>query len=499
MKRLIALLLALVMMLTMLAACGKNANGSQETQGNNTTNKPNQDEDAYDITEILPESLNYNKQEVVLCVRADNTWEIGLDKENTDPLSAELYERTTRTEERLNVIVAIDPVGTWDTYNDAIAKMRNTIQYNEHKWDIIVGLSWRIPQLASEGLYYNLMQFDYFDSTNVWWSQSLAKELTVNGRMFMASGDVSDDYMESAHTVFFNQALAKAMDMDYSTFYKTVSEGKWTFNELYNLSKDAYSDLDGSSTRTQGDRFGLLIQSTMLQAFYTAAGCNIIVNDGETRPYFNVNTDELEQKWSEIKKLVELPSTVEYTTNGGVLTSEFKAYFRDGYALFAIMVLSSLKSFTDMKVSFGVLPMPKYNEAQPGYYSQLHGCELWSVPIDATDPEMSAAVMTSMGYDSHEVVLEPHFEKLLKTRYVKDSESGYMIDTIYYNIYMNFDSIYNEVLQPGSDFNDKNVMPMFMFGALLNGSSGSANMWWDANRGGLEDELKKILVGFYQE
>ena len=152
-----------------------------------------------------------------------------------------------------------------------------------------------------------------------------------------------------------------------------------------------------------------------------------------------------------------------------------------------------------MTDGFGVLPMPKYEEAQPSYYTQLHSCELWSIPTDANDPEMSAAIMTSMGYDSHEVVLEPHFEKLLKTRYVKDSESGYMIDTIYYNIYMNFDSIYNEVLQPGNDFSNKNLMPMFMFGSLLNGTYGSAVQWWDANQEGLKDELNMILEGFYKD
>ena len=117
--------------------------------------------------------------------------------------------------------------------------------------------------------------------------------------------------------------------------------------------------------------------------------------------------------------------------------------------------------------------------------------------MDANDPDMSTAVMTSMGYDSHEVVLEPHFEKLLKTRYVKDSESGYMIDTIYYNIYMNFDSIYNEVLQPGEGVSNKSVMPMFLFGGIANGTFGSATAWWSSNRTGLEQELEKLLEGFY--
>jgi hypothetical protein len=73
-----------------------------------------------------------------------------------------------------------------------------------------------------------------------------------------------------------------------------------------------------------------------------------------------------------------------------------------------------------------------------------------------------------------------------------------MIDTIYYNIYMNFDAIYNEVLQPGEAVNDKAVMPMFLFGGISNGTYGSASAWWSSNQSGLTAELEKILAGFYE-
>ena len=274
MKKLLALLLVIAMMLTVLVACKDNntetPTGPSETQGSSTPDKkPDQgkddeeEEEAFEITDLLPDYLNYNKEEVVICVRGGYGREIGLEITG-EALDEEFFERTGRTEERLNVVLAIDEVEV--DYTVAVATIRNSITTNQSAWDIVVGWSPRIPQIAAEGLYYNLRNFDYFDASNIWWSQSLARELTVNDRMFMASGDVSIDYMESSHTVFFNQTLAKAMGMDYSTFYKTVSEGKWTFDELYNLSKDAYSNLNGNDTMDNGDQFGLLMISTMLQA-----------------------------------------------------------------------------------------------------------------------------------------------------------------------------------------------------------------------------------------
>ena len=496
MKKFLALLLVLVMVLTMLVACNDTTNpdGPQQTQGTNNPNKNPSNGDVFDITEILPEYLDYGKKEVTFCFREGYGRELGLELTG-NALDEEFVERTGRTEDRLNVVLALDEVEV--DYTVAVATIRTNITTNQQKWDIIVGWSPRIPQIPAEGLYYSLNDFDYFDSTNVWWSQSLAKELTINGRMFMATGDVSKNYMDSAHAVFFNTRIAKAMDMDYSSFYKTVSEGKWTFDALLEASKNGNADLDGSGTMDGKDQYGLLIQTTRLQAFYAAAGVNLIPNDGETRPEFKVNVTELEQIWGKLQTLLSAPST-RFVETQPELGDDYARLFVDGQALFLVQRLTVLTDYaTNMTDGYGVLPMPKYNEAQENYYTQLHACELWGIPIDCPDPEMSAAVMTSMGYDSHEVVLVPHFEKLLKTRYVKDSESGYMIDTIYYNIYMNFDSIYNEVLQPGAGFSDKSVMPMFMFGTIARGEQGSVSSWWTANQDGLKRELNSILDGFY--
>ena len=60
MKKFLALLLVIAMMLTMLVACGGKDNvDPQDTQGNKKpTPKPDDDEPEFDITEILPEGLN---------------------------------------------------------------------------------------------------------------------------------------------------------------------------------------------------------------------------------------------------------------------------------------------------------------------------------------------------------------------------------------------------------------------------------------------------------
>ena len=130
MKRIIALILVVVTLTLSLASCGYSMH--------------DEDYKAY---------ANYNKEEIVICVRGDNecVWEIGLEDDGA-ALSSELFERTGRTEERLNVVIAVNAVDGWGSYRNAISTMRNSIQQQQSVWDIISGWSPRIPQIAAEGL-----------------------------------------------------------------------------------------------------------------------------------------------------------------------------------------------------------------------------------------------------------------------------------------------------------------------------------------------------------
>ena len=148
-KKILSMLLVAVMLVTLLASCGggNTPENPTEPQQKPSDNKPSapEGEDVYDITEILPESLNFGNAEFVVSVRnTDRTkQDLGVEDDGS-PLSELLCERTMATEERLGVAISIDFYGSTDV-NAAISDMRNKIQYQESKWDAIAGVSYRIP------------------------------------------------------------------------------------------------------------------------------------------------------------------------------------------------------------------------------------------------------------------------------------------------------------------------------------------------------------------
>ena len=498
-KRSFILLLILALVSSLLVACNGNGGKEKDTSSDTEDAETTAPNDGYQLS---VEGLDFGNKEIVIHVRGDDDCvkEIGVEDDGT-ALSAELVERTMATEERLNVAITVAKGESWSNYSQTIRDLRASIQNGLGSYDIIAGWSPRLPALSAEGLFYNLNQFDYFDPEEEWWSQSLVDALTFNGKLHLATGDISSMYMDGALVVVFNQVLAEARGMDYVSLYNTVEEGKWTLDYLWSVTKDVYVDQDGSDTRNEGDIFGLVAQEHLnLQFCWGSSGINIMPNNGADRPVLDFNVERIQAVYDKVYNLVHNnPGAVINNVDGLKLgETTMMKYFKEGNALFYIVQLGNLAQFTDMEQDYGVLPTPKYDEEQSKYYTHLHACTMFGVPLDAKDPEMSAAIMTSLAYDSNQLVIEAHFDKLLKLRYSKDSESGKMIDLIYNNIYMNFDSIYNEAL--GTSLSDKTTMPVFAIPTLILKNDGSSvASWWQTNKTNLQAKFNEIMDGFFDE
>ena len=73
-----------------------------------------------------------------------------------------------------------------------------------------------------------------------------------------------------------------------------------------------------------------------------------------------------------------------------------------------------MDSMRTSDTEFGIVPTPKYNEAQERYYAFNHGCSPCSIVKTAKDPEMSAHVLEALNYlssGSTIASLRPSFEE----------------------------------------------------------------------------------------
>ena len=489
MKRIIILILCLCMLLTLFACGKKDGEVEGESSGEVTTVQTEGEEVC-----PLPE-LDYGGRIVTIHVRGDNDSisEIGLEDTGSH-LSGKLYERTVATEERLNVKLNIAQGYSWNKYSQTIRDLRTSISAGNGSYDIISGWSARIPVLASEGLFKNLLDYEYIDTSAEWWSQSMVKSTTVNNSLYMITGDIAATYMDSCFAVLFNMRLAKSFGYDYSDFYEIVSSGEWTIDYLKTLSMDHYSDETGDGIRNKGDIFGLSMTAVGSDAFWDSCNISCVKNNGVERPVMEFDIEKVQNVYDKIEELTFENKGCLFDAKDDI--TEMGDVFKDGECLFSITTLATLANYTDMPDDYGVLPIPKYDVEQNDYYTHImYDCSFWSIPIDATAADVSSAVMTSMGYDSNKTVIETHYEVLLKTRYVRDSESGYMIDLIYNSISLDFDNIYNEAM--GYDLTKKETMPVYIFRMFAYNKENNASAWWIKNSEPLTATFNSLVDKFY--
>ena len=501
-KRILCLSLALLLALGALVGCKKGAEDST-ADGTVSTQDTGADEEKLTILE----GVNYGGKVVTSHVRGDDGSinEIGMESYG-DILSDALYRRTVTTEERIGVDVEISIHEPYGTYNKAITELRNSITAQEGTYDIVAGWSCRIVPLTTEGIFHDLKSTAYYNSEDEWWSSTITDALTVGGKIYLNTGDIAASYMDSCMAIAVNQKVAKDFGYDYDSFYDIVDSGEWTMEYFNQLVKDAYHDENGNSIRDEQDKFGLVGIHTDGDAFWAASNISIIDNNGTDRPSLSFNVEK-------VQGMVDKVYTLFYDNIGAEIASDkagvsvfadsdaTRAHFQKDLAMFTMVSLGGLADLSTMETVYGVLPMPKYDADQKDYRTYVQqGMSLWCIPVDVADKDMSSAVMTSLGFDSRQDVIEVHYETVLKIRYVKDTTSGYMIDLIYNNVFMNFDSLFNEALAESVSKKYRVNMPVYVIRNMESElQSGKTNIqaWWASNETGLTTRLNAILDGYF--
>ena len=87
----------------------------------------------------------------------------------------------------------------------------------------------------------------------------------------------------------------------------------------------------------------------------------------------------------------------------------------------------------NMQSDYGIVPIPKLDEAQDNYYSYAHDTvTAYAIPSNIIDDRLQemGAVMEAMAAESYRTVVPAYYEVTLKDKYCNDPESKEMLDRI---------------------------------------------------------------------
>ena len=100
--------------------------------------------------------------------------------------------------------------------------------------------------------------------------------------------------------------------------------------------------------------------------------------------------------------------------------------------MFMAEVLGHISNLRDNEANFGVVPIPKLDEAQKDYHSLIGswGTLMTTIPRSCADLERSGMVLDMMAYESSISLLEPYYNTYLTQKGVRDNDSADMLQIV---------------------------------------------------------------------
>ena len=452
--RVLAVFLAAVLLLGTLCACGTPTEEPGTTTADGTA-AATETEGETELTDGLPDDLDYGEDEIIILSRYREGWtsgEIAVEELISEPVNDAVYERNRAVEERLNVrIVSVEEPG--DSAYIVTDKAATAVKANTHEYDILAAACYVALNESLNGTFADMRKSLYIDFDKPWWSQGYNDVVEYRGAQFCGLSSALLSQYRFAFVTLFNKDIFT--DVGQPFLYETVENGTWTLDQQISLIPVFHHDNGNGIQDEDGDIYGLVsCDYVSTDPYWSSCMVDIIQKDAEGDYEFVFDVDKLHSVGEKVLQLF-------YETDGGTYdykmetenTEQYKIrdmFARGGAAMATIRILElENEMIRGMEQEFGVVPMPKYDEAQKQYRTLLHDqFTVLSILTTVNEEQLDevGAVLEAMASVSYKTVRPAYYETTLRTKIAKDPQSAEMFDLIIDNVYMDAGILYTIAL-----------------------------------------------------
>ncbi|MCQ2433047.1 MAG: extracellular solute-binding protein, partial [Clostridia bacterium] len=341
-----------------------------------------------------------------LLVRDTIVDEFYTDRENGDAYNDVIYRRNRLVEERYNIKINAIPIScSWTEIAQWQKTVSASVLAGDGAYDLIDCYAILVGPVAMSGILYNLNDIPNLRLDESWWSSLVRNTMTVNGKYYGAAGDIATNLWDQMQVMFFSKTLAGQYDVDP---YKMVKDGTWTYDNFAASLKGVYRDVNGDSVRDPGDIYGGISWDTLaFENLHNAFGMKYATPGSDGRLVLDNYNEDVVALFDKIDDLLHKnPDFLfmnEETPEG---EEKARTVFAENRALYFFDTLYGAKSLRSMSEDFGIIPVPKRDEAQKEYYTTSRDARsMMVIPVDVKDPAYSGMITEALCVAGHEVVL----------------------------------------------------------------------------------------------
>jgi len=423
-KKMFILFSALCVVFAVSVSCGGDkgeADASTPTAAGNDISDGENPGGAEDpgFCDELP-AMNFGGRVFTFLVEAEpafrHLYDVNVEKETGDIVVDTVYRRNRAVEERLGIVIK-------DVQDQGAArKIENAVAAGETAYS---GVWLKVDNFfptSLKGPFANLHTVPHINFEKKYWDPNAVGDMTISGKLYGMTGDITTATHMFTNLLLYNKALA--LEYGLPNLYNLVREGKWTFDKFIEITKGIYKDLNGNGKADKDDFFSIDINPAAYEAFFSSAGEKWVEKNAGGEIVFSELTE---------KKAAVLDKIEEMFTKQQHVWCSYDVPFRDSRAIFYDIDIGSTCDMRDLDLDFGILPVPKFSEAQDRYYVYAYPFfPFLAIPTTITgeELEMAGAAAEALASESYRTLTPAFYNIALENKFTRDEESYEMLDII---------------------------------------------------------------------
>lgn len=348
-----------------------------------------------------------------------------------DSVDQATWERNQIIEGKYNLKlnpIYVDYLSMYDAINQVVTA-------DSDDYDLVMPMMDAGIKAGVNGFLMDMSTVPHIDGTKPWWFSSIADDTSITGRNFFYASDINVSILDGVGAIFFNKDMTSNYQLDNP--YALVTDGKWTYDKFYSMADAVADDTNGDGAESFEDITGLSISTFAWGPLFYGTGTKVISKDKDGMLSMDLSN---ERTITILQNLVTyLNSDYVYIVNqhqdqlqGYSLADATLQRFMQGRALFWLEIMYGMAPLRDMEDEFGVLPLPKYEEAD-SYATYVHvgHTSITAIPKTNDNFDLAGRILEDMAYQSSLSVRPAYYDVNLQSRNARDEESRVMLDMMY--------------------------------------------------------------------
>lgn len=444
-------LLLLLSLVAVFAACG----GAEESSSGPAGNGSTPEDTSAPLFSNLPET-NFGGKDFVVLVNGDSFNQYAsaevLPQETSDTgLQDAVKSRNDLIEERFGV--TIKEFRT-EAQTDMVSVIRTNAMSGVSEYDLVMPYMSEAATLAKEGYFFDLAKMENIHLNENYYDQGAVRGLSVMGKNYFATGDLSLLSFACTHAMVFNKDMIAENGLENP--YELVQKGEWTIDKLQEMAQKVTVESDGISGWGYNDTYGFLVNGNFASSMFVGAGFRFTTKNENDEPVIAINASGAVNAIEKITALINDQSATAQIVAGSAFYDTAIAAGKNVWTtanevvanktvMFRAIALIDVFDMGQYECNFGVLPTPKLDTAQSQYYNRVSTlyASCVAIPLNVQDPTMSAVITDALMQASTDTIKKAYFEVIMKGRKIADPESEEMLDIIFDSRVYDLGSIYN--------------------------------------------------------